>query len=313
MNYLVFTTKHHDGFCMFDTKLTDYRITSPECPFHRDIVAELSQACHESGLPLGFYYSPPDWHHPDYRTAQHSKYIAYLHGQLRELCSRYGKVDIIWFDGLGGTAEDWNSPPLFKMIRHLQPHVLINNRAGMEGDYDTPEQQIGTYQTDRPWESCITICKQWAWKPDDELKSLKECIQTIVQCAGGDGNLLLNVGPMPNGKIEPRQVERLREIGSWLSKNGESIYGTRGGPVPPQSWGVTTRKKNVVYVHVLSENTRNIGLPAMNTVMRKVSLLDGTPVEYSSTKTGTVVKLPESGKDSIDTIIKIEYAGEPKL
>ncbi|MFO7976346.1 MAG: alpha-L-fucosidase, partial [Candidatus Hydrogenedentota bacterium] len=199
MKYLVFTTKHHDGFVNFDSKLTDYKITSPESPFGRDIVKELADACHKAGLGLGFYYSPPDWHHPDYRTDNHAKYIEYLHGQLRELCTNYGQIDIIWFDGLGGTAEDWNSEPLFKMIRELQPHVLINNRAGLPGDFDTPEQRVGKFQNDRPWESCITICRQWAWKPDDAMKSFEECIRTLVRCAGGDGNLLFNVGPMPSG------------------------------------------------------------------------------------------------------------------
>ena len=171
MKYLVFTTKHHDGFCMFDSALTDYKITNS--PFKRDIVAELAEACRAAGLKFGFYYSQPDWHHPDYRTANHARYIDYLHGHMRELCTNYGQVDIIFFDGLGGKAEDWNSKPLFKMIRKLQPDIVINNRGGLQGDYDTPEQRVGEFNRDFPWETNMTICDQWAWKTRDRLKSLK--------------------------------------------------------------------------------------------------------------------------------------------
>ncbi|MCE5252554.1 alpha-L-fucosidase [bacterium] len=305
MKYLVFTTKHHDGFCEFDSKLTDYKITSPDSPFRRDVVAELAKACHDAGLRLGFYYSPPDWHHPDYRTARHTDYIKYLHGQIRELCTNYGQVDIMWFDGLGGTAQDWDSQAMFKMIRELQPHIIINNRAGLEADFGTPEQQIGTFQTDRAWESCMTIGDQWAWKPDDRVKSLRDCIHILVMCAGGDGNLLLNVGPMPNGKIEQRQVDRLKEIGGWMKVNGESIYGTRGGPVPPQSWGVTTHKGNTVYVHVLDENAGVVALPATVGTVAGAAMLDGRKVDFETTAMGTILKLPVQNRDPIDTVVAL--------
>ena len=322
MKYLVFTSKHHDGFSMFDSGTTDYRITSPDSPFGRDIVKELADACHTKGLRFGLYYSPVDWYHPDYRTDRHDRYIRFMHDQVRELCTGYGQLDILWFDGLqihpmsgsGGEAfydpvwaKDWNSQGLFNMIRSLQPNIIINNRCGLEGDFDTPEQHVGFYQVDRPWESCITICRQWAWKPDDTLKSLKECIQTLVMCAGGDGNLLLNVGPMPNGEIEQRQVERLREIGGWLRKNGESIYGTRGGPVPPKSWGVTTHKGSTVYVHVLAESAGSIALPKVNASVKSAALIDGTAVEYDSTPLGTVLKLPEKGRDPYDTVVVLRF------
>jgi len=313
MKYLVFTTKHHDGFSMFDSKLTGYKITSPESPYGNDVVAELAQACHDGGIRLGFYYSPPDWHHQDYRTASHTDYIKYLHGQVRELCTNYGRLDIMWFDGLGGSAEDWDSHTMFRMIRTLQPHIIINNRAGLEADFGTPEQRIGTFQIDRAWESCITICRQWAWKPDDRMKSLEECIHTLVKCVGGGGNLLLNVGPMANGKIEQRQVDRLREIGDWLKVNGESIYGTRGGPVPPKSWGVTTYKGNTLYVHVLSNTDPVIALPKLKSSIKRASLIDGTPVSYESTDMGTLVRLPEKGRDPYDTVVVIECDGMPRL
>jgi len=304
MKYLVFTSKHHDGFSMFDSKLTEYKITNS--PFKRDVVKELADACHKAGLHVGFYYSPPDWHHPDYRTENHAKYIEYMHGQLREICTNYGKIDIIWFDGLGGTAADWDSKRLFKMIRELQPGVIINNRAGLPADHDTPEQTIGRFQYDRPWESCITICQQWAWKPDDKMKSLEECLHTLVRCAGGDGNLLFNVGPMPTGEIEPRQVERLKEMGAWLRQYGESIYATRGGPYQPGPWGASTRKDNRIYLHVLDWPKEGLVLPPLPKKIVAASLLTGGTVTVAQGEEGVRVDVVESDRQPIDTIVALD-------
>ena len=307
MKYLVFTTKHHDGFCEFDSKLTDYKVTNS--PFGRDVVKELSDACHEAGLRLGFYYSPPDWHSPDYRTANHARYIEYFHGHLRELCSNYGQLDIVWFDGLGGTAKDWDAEPLFKMIRELQPHVLINNRAGLDADFDTPEQTIGRFQNNRPWESCITICNQWAWKPKDKMKSLKTCIDTLVRCAGGDGNLLFNVGPMPTGEIEPRQVERLKEMGAWVKQYGETIYGTRGGPFKPGPWGACTSKGNVAYLHLLAWPDATLLLPPLPAKILHSSVLTGGNASVTQSERGTEISVAKSDRQELDTIVALELDG----
>ena len=308
MKYLVFTSKHHDGFCEFDSKLTDYKITNS--PFKRDVVKELADACHEAGMPLGFYYSPPDWHHPDYRTERHAKYVEYLHGQLRELCTNYGRIDIIWFDGLGGSAKDWDSEKLVAMIRGLQPKVIINDRSGLREDHDTPEQAVGGFQIDRPWESCITICNQWAWKPDDGMKSLKQCLGTLVRCAGGDGNLLFNVGPMPTGEIEPRQVARLKEMGQWVGKYGASIYGTRGGPWRPGKWGVSTRKGDVIYVHVFEWPRDGLVLPALGT-RRVISaeLLTGGKVTVATGAEGLRIEVAAADRQEIDTIVALKLDG----
>ncbi|HOE10259.1 MAG TPA: alpha-L-fucosidase [bacterium] len=307
MKYLVFTAKHHDGFSMFDTKLSEYKITNS--PFQRDVVAELAKACHEGGLKLGFYYSPVDWYHPDYRTENHKRYIEFLHGQIRELCTNYGQVDILWFDGLGGTAEDWDSNNLFKMIRELQPHIIINDRAGLPGDFATPEQTIGTFQTERPWESCITIGTQWAWKPADEIKSVSECIHTLVRCVGGDGNLLLNVGPMPDGRIEPRQAARLQKIGEFLNQCGESIYGTRGGPFPPDSWGAGTHKEKNIYVHVLNWDSDKLILPPIKKRIVRNSILNGGVCFVKQTAEGIEISTREANKKKIDTVIVLELDG----
>jgi len=307
MKYLVFTSKHHDGFSMFDSKLTDYKISNS--PFKRDVVKELADACHKGGLKLGYYYSPVDWYHPDYRTENHARYIEYMHGQLRELCSNYGRIDIIWFDGLGGSAKDWDSENLFKMIRRLQPEVIINNRAGLPADHDTPEQRIGKFQNDRPWETCMTICRQWAWKPDDQMKSFKQCIQTLVKTLGGDGNLLFNVGPMPDGRIESRQVERLKEMGAWLRKYGQSIYGTRGGPFKPGAWGASTYKGNAVYIHVLNWSGEKLLLSPVPKKIVASSVLTGGEASVRQTDEAIEISVPKAYRHEIDTIIKLQLDG----
>ena len=308
MKYLVFTSKHHDGFSMFDSKLTDYKISNS--PFKRDVVGELADACHKGGLKLGYYYSPVDWYHPDYRNENHSRYIEFMHGQLREICSNYGRIDIIWFDGLGGTAKDWDSENLLKMIRQLQPHVFINDRAGLPADHDTPEQRIGTFQTGRPWETCMTICQQWAWKPNDELKSLKQCIDTLVRVVGGDGNLLFNVGPMPDGRIESRQVERLKEMGAWLEKYGQSIYATRGGPFRTGSWGASTHKDNTIYVHVLNWPGEKLTLPPIPKKIIASSVLTGGTATVMQTEDSVEISVPKAYRRELDTIVKLDLDGQ---
>jgi alpha-L-fucosidase len=307
MKYLVFTSKHHDGFSMFDSKHTEYKITNS--PFKRDVVKELADACHKAGLKLGYYYSPPDWYHPDYRTENHSRYIKFLHGQLREICSNYGKIDIVWFDGLGGKPEDWDSENLFRMIRQLQPNVIINNRAGLAGDHDTPEQRIGKFQNDRPWETCMTICRQWAWKPNDTMKSLKQCIDTLVRVVGGDGNLLFNVGPMPDGRIEPRQIERLKEMGKWLDEYGQSIYATRGGPYKPGGWGASTYKGNTVYIHVLNWQEDTLTLPPIPKKIVSSSVMTGGIATVNQTNKAVEISVPKSYQRQLDTIVMLELDG----
>jgi alpha-L-fucosidase len=307
MKYLVFTSKHHDGFSMFDSKHTDYKITNS--PFKRDIVKELADACHKAGLKLGYYYSPVDWYHPDYRTENHARYIEFLHGQIRELCTNYGRLDIMWFDGLGGSAKDWDSENMFKMIRKLQPHIIINNRAGLPADHDTPEQRIGKFQHDRAWETCMTICRQWAWKPDDQMKSFKQCIQTLVSVVGGDGNLLFNVGPMPDGRIEPRQVDRLKEMGQWLKKCGESIYSTRGGPFKAGPWGASTYKGNTVYLHIFNWDNDTIILPTIPKKIITNSVLTGGNATVKQTEEAIEISVPKAYQQEIDTIIKLQLDG----
>ena len=307
MKYLVFTSRHHDGFSMFDTKANDYKITNPDSPFRRDVVKELAAACHQAGLRFGLYYSQPNWQHPDAFTPdRHDRYLAYLKTQVRELLTGYGQLDIIWFDGLGKSAKEYDGVAMNQMIRELQPGILINNRNGLPEDFDTPEQTIGKFQINRPWESCITICNQWAWKPDDTMKSLKQCLDTLIRCAGGDGNLLFNVGPMPDGRIEPRQVERLKEMGAWLERNGESIYGTRGGPWKPTQSHASTRKGNTIFLHLLRSADGRVELPDLPVRVQSASLTSGGKAEVIQGGGKLTIIVPQSALDPVATVVKLE-------
>jgi alpha-L-fucosidase len=329
MKYLVFTSRHHDGFSEFDTQADDYKITSPNSPYRRDVVRQLADACHRAGLRFGLYYSQPNWRHPDAFTDRHTNYLDYLKTQVRELLTNYGTLDIIWFDGLGKSAAEYDGEAVNKMIHELQPSILINNRNGLPEDFDTPEQRIGKFQYDRPWESCITICRQWAWKPDDKMKSLRECLETLICCAGGDGNLLFNVGPMPDGRIEPRQVARLGEMGGWLKKHGETIYGTRGGPWKPTKSIASTRKGNIIYVHLLNYNGKAITLPNIPRKIIASTLLTGgfAKIDQAGNKISIRVLAPQayppangaglllqsgpgpSTTPQVDSILKLELDG----
>jgi len=307
MEYMIFLVKHHDGFCLYDTKLTDYRSTGPESAWKVDVMKHVADACHEADLKLIIYYSQPDWYHPDYRTKNHSRYIEFLHGQVRELLTNYGRIDGFWFD-LGGKPEDWDSEKLFKMMRTLQPWLIINNRCGLPGDFDTPEQRLGGFQLDRPWETCMTLGTQWSWKPDDKIKSLKECIDVLVTCAGRNGNLALNTGPMPDGWIEPRQAKRFREIGEWLEQYGESIYATRGGPF----WGLgclTTRKDRTIYVHVLKWYDDRVVLPSIPHKILTHEVLTGGKATLQQTDDAVEIFVSPEHRSDLDTIVALHLDG----
>jgi alpha-L-fucosidase len=236
MKYLVFVTKHLDGFAMWDTKLNDYKITSTLCPFGRDIVKGLADACHKADLGFGVYFITTDWWYrdtdPNYRTT----FDNYQYNQLRELCSNYGKVDIIWFDS-AEPAINYDAHKLFKMIRHLQPHVIINNRSTLAGDFNTPEQIIGSFELGRPWETCMTIGTQWAWKPNDTIKSVKRCIQALVRTAGGGGNFLFNVRPYANRRDRTKSGSTTEGNGCLAAKVRPEYLWNSGRSVQTQSLG----------------------------------------------------------------------------
>jgi len=310
--YIIFLVKHADGFCLYDSKLTDYKSTAPEAAWKHDVLADITDACNRLGLKLFIYYSQPDWHHPDYRTENHSRYIEYLYGQIRELLTNYDRIDGLWFDGGRGDewAKRWDAEKLFRMIRTLQPHIIINDRCGLPGDFHTPEQQVGQYCTDRAWESCITMGGvQWAWKSNSDVKSLAECIHMLIRCVANGGNLALNTGPMPDGRIEPRQAKRFREMGNWLKQHGQSVYGTKPGPYRMEVWGASTRKGKNVYLHIF-DSVRLIGgikLPSIGNKVISYSVLGKASAKVTQSKDNIEISVPAEYCNDVDTVVKLEF------
>lgn len=313
MKYMVFTTKHHDGFCMFDTKQTDHNIMGS--PFKRDVVKELAEACRKGGLAFGTYHSVCDWHHPDFPYGSPGgstnkpnpsldRYEVYLRNQVSELINNYGPLLVMWFDVPQGFSPE-RGKRVVDFTRMLQPDILINNRSAVPADFDTPEQTIGAYQDSRPWETCMTICNQWAWKPGDAMKPLSQCLQTLVKCAGGDGNLLFNVGPMPTGEIEARQVKRLAEMGRWLGSFGKTVYATRGGPYRPGAWGASTRRDKTIYLHLMRWADGAVTLPALPARVRGWTVVTGGLARVKQTAEGLRITAPRSTRRAIDTIIAL--------
>lgn len=305
MKYIVFTSRHHDGFSMYDSARTDYKITNT--PFGRDVLAELAQACHEAGMKFGIYYSQVNWAHPDWNNARLDRYHDYMFGQIRELCTKYGKVDIFWFDGACGTAETWQSDKLLKMIRELQPGIIINDRSGLPGDFITPEMAVGGFNNTSPWETCMTIGEGWSWRLDDITKSYEQLMTMLIYSAGGDGNFLLDLGPRPTGQFEPEQVQRITEMGKWLKQYGESVYGTRGGPFKPTINLACTSKGKTLYVHVLDwMGADSITLTPIPAKVVASSLLTGGKVKVKQSAAGIQIRVAKADQQKLDTVVKLE-------
>jgi len=342
--YIVFTTKHHDGFCMFDSQYTSYKITNT--PYGRDIVAQLVEAAKAEGMPLGFYYSPPDMNHPGFRDSsklaatnwkgepqrpEWPLYLDYMDLQLRELLTRYGDAFVIWFDGLND-QQKYAGARFHDLIHSIQPMTLINNRIGLTGDFVTPEQRLpngiprkgaivgnvdpndqGVVNTAprpedfQPWETCMTINETWGYnKNDRKFKSTTDLIRALVDAASKGGNFLLNVGPTPEGTIQPEFEERLRGIGKWLDVNGESIYGTTYGPVQNLPFGRMTAKGKMVYLHVFDLPADTIRVDGLLPRVQSVKALNGGAA-LKFTQTGNVLAIPVAGlkADPYDTVLAV--------
>src|ERR1700760_623668 len=229
MKYMVMTTKHHEGFCNFDTKLTDYN-AAKQGP-KRDLVREYVEAARAEGLRVGFYYSLMDWHHPDgARCATdedaRKRFVAYTHGLIRELMTNYGKIDVLWYDvSWPLTREGWESDKMDAMVRQLQPDIIVNNRNQMPGDFSTPEQKIVAETNGRAWESCMTLNDSWGYqRADDNWKSSKTVVRNLISCVRDGGNYLLNIGPKPDGSVPEESTRILTEVGAWMETNGDAIY-----------------------------------------------------------------------------------------
>ncbi len=336
MRYMVLTTRHHDGFCLFDSKASDF--TSVKTAAGRDFVADYVKAVRKAGLHVGFYYSPLDWRFPgfffpDLQLKNAEAMREQYHRQMEELLTNYGPIDVLWFDG--GEADwlnfgadwlsgaqwrkrannnhykgrfNWEHDKVYTMLRQRQPQAIINGRADMPEDFHSREgdQALGKFDAEHPWELCTTLAGAWGWQADAHIKSLKDCVQLLVKTAGRDGNLLLNVGPRPDGEIDPPQVQRLREIGQWLEKYGISIYGTRGGPFLPGDYGVCTHRDKLIYVHILNWPRDKLILPAITAKIIRASALTGGAVGFSQTEQGTEISVSPNNRDDIDTVVVFE-------
>ena len=340
MKYIIITSRHHDGFSLWDSQYTEYDMAST--PYGKGVLKELAHECRKQGIKFGTYYSICDWYHPDYPVEypdpdytfneekgmnpatkmQMDHYTTFMKNQLRELIEDYNTF-LIWFDGEWEWA--WTHEmgmDMYAYLRGLKDDILVNNRVdkgreGMKdksrdprfaGDFATPEQSVGAFDTEYAWETCMTIGNQWAWKPNEKLKSKKECIQTLANTLGGDGNLLFNVGPMPDGRMEQRQLDRLNEMGEWISINQEAVYGTRGGPYLPTKKMVSTHKENKIYLYLLKSPGERLKLPLEEgIVIREAHLLqDGSPLKLKRDKDSFSLALPESLPDEIATVIVLE-------
>jgi alpha-L-fucosidase len=339
MQYATFTAKHHDGFAMFDTKLSDFSIVHTRC--RRDVLREFIDAFRAEGLRIGVYFSLSDWHHPDYPAfveadkpydffrlrqptpEQWARYIDFLFGQVRELLTHYGPVDLIWFDGQWERvpSDRWRPAELRAMIKALQPGILINDRLPECGDFDTPEQFIPPQPLWRAWETCMTINESWGYNPSDtHHKSPRQLIHALCEVAGKGGNLLLNVSPMGDGTLPPEQVERLEVVAQWMAVHGESIVGTTPGLEPWQFYGPSTRKGDRLFLHLLMKPYETVsvrGVPIKRTGAVRV-LASGAALQHS-TRCSIVdslfnadplgeltIVVPESVVDPYATVIAVD-------
>ncbi|MGB8215062.1 MAG: alpha-L-fucosidase [Anaerolineales bacterium] len=355
MKYAVLTAKHHDGFCLFDSRLTDYKSTRTPCG--RDLVQEYVQAFRDEGLKVGLYYSLLDWHHPDYpaygdrhhpmrdnaayqdRPQDFSRYVAYLHGQVRELLTNYGRIDIIWFDFSYDrmSGETWQATELVQMARVLQPSILIDNRLGgsgesnrafgtkdpplYAGDFACPEQTIppeGFVDEDGqpvPWEACMTLNKNWGYAAaDKDFKSPQQVVRALVECVSKNGNMLLNVGPDARGEIPAECVEILGAVGAWMRRNSPSLYACGRSGFPKPDWGRYTQRGNTLYAHIYDRGIGPINLLGLaGQIKRARRLADGSEIKLERPWMTTeypadaFIDFPSARlPDELDTVVELE-------
>ena len=333
--YITFTTRHHDSFSMWDTEQSDFNIVDAT-PYKKDVLKMLADECQKQGVTLNLYYSHLDWRREDYpqgRTghgthrdaskADWPSYYKFMNNQLTELLTNYGKVGAIWFDGFWDHDEDavpfdWQLGPQYELIHRLQPSCLVGNNHHVEVhpgediqifERDVPGQNTaglsGQAISRLPLETCQTMNGMWGYKIiDQNYKSTEELIRLLVRTAGKGANLLLNIGPQPNGELPATALDRLKEMGEWLRANGESIYGTTAGDLEEQPWGVTTRNGNALYLHILDLDSNTLELP-LSCKVKSATVLNGNAVRFKKTKTGITLTFDEkpSGTDYIVKLI----------
>ena len=339
MKYITITSKHHDGFAMFDSKVSDWDIVD-RTPYKQDVLKRLADECQAQGIKLFFYHSQLDWHHPDYfprgRTGndggrpdngEWNRYLDYMDAQLTELLTSYGPIGGIWFDGWWDKpGAEWRLAKTYKLIHDRQPSALVGSNHHLKPfagedfqmfEKDLPGGKTASFNADQevsnelPLETCETMNNSWGFNLTDRTyKSAKDLVQYLVRAAGHDANFLLNVGPMPNGRIQPEFVTRLQEVGEWTRRYGESIYGTRGGPIPVRNWGATTQRGDRVYVHVLEWPDAPLALPKLGKPVRAASYLkDGSKAVFKDLGDSVVLTLSDAVRDPYDTVVVLDLAG----
>jgi alpha-L-fucosidase len=316
--YMVMTTKHHEGFCLFNSKLTDYCAPKQACG--RDLVQEYVDAARAEGRRVGFYYSLMDWHHPDgARCATdeeaRQRFVAYIHGQIRELLTNYGKIDVLWYDVPWPLdAKGWESEKMNQMVFELQPDIIVNNRNKLEGDFSTPEQKIVAEKGGRAWESCMTLNDSWGYqRADTSWKDPRTVVRNLITCARDGGNYLLNIGPKPDGSIPDETVKILSSVGKWMDGNGATIYESEPCRVSRSNYANFTRRGNTLYMHVHFWPGSDVSIGGLRTKALSAKLLaSGKPVAVDQTEFRThLTSLPATAPDDPVTTIVIECAGEP--
>ena len=317
--YMVLTTKHHEGFCLFDTKTTNY--CAPKQAAGRDLVREYVDAARAEGLRVGFYYSLMDWHHPDGARcaddeAARRRFVDYIHTHVRELMTNYGKIDILWYDvSWPLDAKGWESEKMNEMVFRLQPDIIVNNRNKLPGDFATPEQRIEAAEGERAWEACMTLNDSWGYhRADDAWKTPKQVVRNLITCARDRGNYLLNIGPKPDGSIPVETIDIFTKVGDWTNRNGESIYGSDKCQLTRSRNGSFSRKGNTLYFHIHHYPGSSVAFAGLMTKARSAKLLASgqevnfTQDAYSIRFTG----LPERAPDYPVTTIAIECESEPR-
>jgi len=317
MKYMVMTTKHHEGFCLFNSKHTNY--CAPKQGAGRDLVREYVDAARGEGLRVGFYYSLMDWHHPDGARcaedeAARSRFVDYTFGLIRELMSNYGKIDILWYDvSWPLDVAGWQSERMNKMVFELQPEIIVNNRNKLPGDFSTPEQRI-VAEKDRAWEACMTLNDSWGYQAaDDNWKSPKQVIRNLTACAREGGNYLLNIGPRGDGSIPEESVRILSDVGQWMARNGEAIYGSDLCQPRRSNYASFTRKGNTLFMHVHFWPGDTVALSGIKTAVKSARLLASQKkVEFQQDRFRVrFTGLPLQAPDTPVTTIAIECDSEP--
>ena len=312
------TTKHHEGFCHFNSSLTDY--CAPKQAAGRDLVTEFVNAARAEGLTPGFYYSLMDWHHPDGARcatdeAARRRFVDYIHGQIRELMTNYGKIGVLWYDVAWPLdTKGCESEKMNKMVFGLQPDIIVNNRNKLEGDFSTPEQTIKAETGGRAWESCMTMNDSWGYQTtDDDWRSPKTVVRNLITCSRDGGNYLLNIGPRGDDSIPEESVTILQSVGKWIDGNSQSIYKTDICNVKRAAFANFTRKGNTLYIHAYFWPGSELNIAGLRTRVKSAKLLrSGTPVKFQQTELQTkFLGLPQTAPDSPVTTLAVECESEP--